>query len=110
MRSKMIFILAILMGIITTVLFLNYTKQFETTDVAGPPMVEVVKAKDKIVKNQLISAEVLEVVNVPEENIHPQTVTDVANATGKYATANIEEGEILLAHRVKDQQEESEVV
>ncbi|MFZ3577017.1 Flp pilus assembly protein CpaB [Virgibacillus sp. DJP39] len=110
MRSKMIFFLAIIMGIITTVLFLNYTKQFETTDVAAPPMIEVVKAKEKLAENQLITKEVLEVVNVPEENIHPQTVTDLANATGKYATANIEKGEIVLAHRVKDQEEESEVV
>lgn len=99
------------MGIITTVLFFNYTKQFETKEVVQEqPMIQVVKAKEKIAENQLITKEVLEVVNVPEENIHPQAVTDVKQAAGNYTSSVIEKGEILLTHRIKKQENETLIV
>ncbi|MFD1037352.1 Flp pilus assembly protein CpaB [Virgibacillus byunsanensis] len=108
MRSRIIFLLALIMGIITTILFFNYTKQYETEEVVQQQeTVQVVQTKEKIAENQVITAEVLKVVNVIKENIHPQSVSEISEVEGKISTAVMEQGEIVVAHRVKDQQDEN---
>ncbi|WP_156290348.1 Flp pilus assembly protein CpaB [Oceanobacillus salinisoli] len=106
MRSKIIFPLALVMGIITTILFFSYIKPFHSEEVIQQKTIEVVKAKERIAENQIISSDLLEVVTVTEENIHPQAVRSIADVEGKYTDGVIEQGEILIAPRFKDQQEE----
>ena len=107
MRSRTILLLALIMGVITTVLFFNYTKETKTAATVQEETVQVVRAKEAIAENQIIHADVLEVVDVPNINVHPQTVKDISDIEGKYASATIEKGEILLAHQFKDQKEEA---
>lgn len=110
MRSRIVFLLAIVMGIITTILFFNYTKQLETEEIGEKETVQVVKAIETIAEGQIITTDLLELVTVPKENIHPKAVTETAAVEGKYAAAVIEQGEILVSHRVKSQQEEKVLV
>jgi pilus assembly protein CpaB len=110
MRSKLLFILAILMGLVTTVLFFNYMKKFDTATIASENMVEVVAAKQAIKKNQKIGPGMVEIVQLPELGIHPEAVKSVAEADGKFAEADIAAGEVLLSGRVKSQKDEMVMV
>ena len=107
MRSRTILLLALFMGVITTVLFFYYMKEIRTEATVQEETVQVVRAKETIAQNQIINRDVLEEVEVPNINVHPQTVKDITTVEGKYASATIEKGEILLAHQFKDQKEEA---
>ncbi|MET3699119.1 pilus assembly protein CpaB [Bacillus oleivorans] len=107
MRSKIILVLALVMGVVTTVMFFNYMKQFDTETVANQNMTTVVAAKEKIAKNELITAEKLTTIEVPSEGLHEQAIVSMDGLAGQYATADIEAGEVLLDHRVQDEKEET---
>ena len=107
MRSKLIMLIALVMGIFTTFLFFNYMKQFDTEAVINDNTVEVVQAKEQIKENQRITSSMLELAQVPKDGVHPQTITDIATIEGQYATSNIEVGEELLKHRIKSEKEET---
>jgi pilus assembly protein CpaB len=111
MRSKFIFLLAIIMGVITTFLFVQYIEKSEVVETNQQvKTVPIVRAVDPIPENSVILAEMLEVVEVPEENIHPKAVDELERVVGKFAVDPIEEGEIITSHRIKDQKDESEFV
>ena len=107
MRSKMILVLALVMGGVTTFLFFQYMKQFNTEVVMSENMVEVVVAKEIIRENQLITASMLEVTEMPQQGIHPQTIQSIGEIDGQFATADIEAGEPLLSHRLKSSKDET---
>jgi pilus assembly protein CpaB len=110
MRSKILFILAILMGLITTILFFNYMKQFDAATVASENMIEVVAAKQSISRNQVIGPAMVEIVRMPQLGVHPEAIRSVAEVDGKYAEANIAAGEVLLGGRLKLQKDETALV
>jgi pilus assembly protein CpaB len=95
------------MGIITTFLFFQYMKQTNTEKVTSVETVEVVVAKEKINKNEKITAEKLEIVEVPKKGVHAQAIKTISEVEGKLATAVIEEGEPILTHRLGSQKEEA---
>lgn len=107
MKSKIILLLALVMGIITTVLFFNYMKQFNSETVVNQNVVEVVAAKESIKENQVVTGKMLQVVKVSKESVHANAVTDLNEIDGLFATADIEAGEIILKHRVKSEKEEN---
>ncbi|WP_407269469.1 Flp pilus assembly protein CpaB [Radiobacillus sp. PE A8.2] len=108
MRSKFLFLLAIIMAIITTFLFFNNTQQPpQTEQVAQQSTVKVIVAKQPITENQLISADMLEEKQVVDENVLPQAVSSIAEVEGKFATGTIESEEIILSHHLTDAQEEN---
>jgi pilus assembly protein CpaB len=110
MRSRIIFIAAIIMGLVTTFLFFNYMKQYNQTTTVNENMVDVVAAKQPIKRNQQIQSGMLEIKKVPALGVHPQAIKSVKDAEGKFADADIETGEILLNHRVKASTEEAAIV
>ncbi|MFA9556309.1 Flp pilus assembly protein CpaB [Evansella sp. AB-rgal1] len=113
MRSKMVLLLALVMGIISTVLFFQYIQQYgqaEDVMVRQEPMATVVTAREKITMNQLISVDVLEMTEVPEQGLHPSTVMTMADLEGQFATTDIEQGEVILTHRMKSEKEENRFV
>jgi pilus assembly protein CpaB len=111
MRSKFIFLLAIIMGVVTTVLFVQYMDKSQVVETSQPvKTIPIVRAVEPIPENSVILSEMLEVVEVPEENIHPKAVDELERVVGKFAVDPIEEGEIILSHRIKDQKDESEFV
>lgn len=107
MRSKVILVLALIMGAITTLLFFNYMKQFDEATVISETMVDVVVAKQEIKENQRISSGMVEVIQIPEKGLHLTVIKSIAEAEGRYATAAITAGEPILSHRVKSEKEET---
>ncbi|RDU35532.1 Flp pilus assembly protein CpaB [Neobacillus piezotolerans] len=107
MRSKMVLILALAMGMITTVLFYQYMAKFDKKETTSAPTIEIVVAKERIEKNEKITAEKLDVIQIPEESALPQTLSSISQAEGKLADAMIEKGEPILGHRLVSQKEET---
>lgn len=111
MRSKVILVLAIILGLVTTFLFYNYMMQFDDeTIVTNERLVEIVVAKKDIHKNQRITSDHLELASVSQSGVHEQTQTDSTELIGKYAVSNIAAGEQILSHRVSDEKEESQLI
>ncbi|MFD1019927.1 Flp pilus assembly protein CpaB [Thalassobacillus hwangdonensis] len=106
MRSKLILVLALVMGLITTMLFFNYMKQFDEAKAVNETTVEVVVAKSKISENVQITSAMLEMKSVPKDAVHSQTLKSVGEAAGKIAKSDIETGEMVLSSRLADQQKE----
>ena len=106
MKAKMVLLLSLVMGMITTFLFFQYTKQMNTQKVSTVEMTNVVVAKEKIDKNEKIATDKLEVVQKPAKDVLPQTIKSVADAEGKLAIAMIEKGEPILSHRLGSEKEE----
>ncbi|WP_017754556.1 Flp pilus assembly protein CpaB [Calidifontibacillus oryziterrae] len=110
MRSKLILTLAIIMGLITTYLFYSYTKKLDQQVVMNESVVEVVIASQPLKVNQKLSSDMFEYIAVPETGLHPQAIKDISEVDGKFITANIEKGEIILSHRLQDQKTEQQFV
>lgn len=110
MRSKMLFLLAIIMGLVTTVLFFHYTNQLAAGETLEPETVQAVQVAAPVAENQLLTADMLKVVEVVKDSLPPQAATELAEVEGKYTTAAVEAGEILVTHRLKDQLEETRLV
>lgn len=111
MRSKMIFFLALIMGGFTTLLFFSYiNKSDEAEGKSQEAFVEVVTAEQSIEGNQVITEEMLKLVNVPENTVHQMAVKEMSEVAGKHATTLIEAGEVILSHRLKSDEEETQFV
>jgi pilus assembly protein CpaB len=107
MRSKLILIAALLMGIVTTVLFFNYMKQYkEAPTINNDKLVNVVVVKQEIRENTKITPGMLEIKQIPESGVHGQALKNPKDAEGKIAAADLAAGEILLPNHLQDQQEE----
>ncbi|MDV2581343.1 Flp pilus assembly protein CpaB [Alkalibacillus haloalkaliphilus] len=111
MQSRMLFLVAILMGIITTAIF------FYSTQVSEPEVVEeevelvsVVQATQVISENQIISEEDVEVVSVPAEQAHSTAIQSTDEIVGQIATTTIEAGEVMLEHRLRSEMDETQLV
>lgn len=107
MRAKIVLILALLMGAFTTYLFFGYMQRFDEAAVAGENLAEVVSAKGPIKKDQIITAAMLEVIQVPKMGVHPQAVKTIAEAEGKMAAADLVAGETLLSSRLSVEKDEA---
>lgn len=106
MRSKSILLLALLMGVVTTLLFYQYTKKISVEKTVAAKTIPIVVAKEKIKKNERITAKKLELVQMPEKAVLPQSLKNISDAEGKLADSVIEKGEPILSHRLVTEQEE----
>ncbi|MBM7572609.1 Flp pilus assembly protein CpaB [Aquibacillus albus] len=110
MKSRVILLLSLVMAIFTTFLFINYLQQNETKGASAPDVTKVVVAKEAIRQNQQMSVELVELTEVTKKDVHPTTLTSLEDVEGKIATAAIEKGEVILAHRVQADEAEEKVV
>lgn len=110
MRSKLILIAALLMGIVTTVLFFNYMKQYKEAPALSRNLISVVAVKQEVRENTKLSAGMLEVVQIPMESAHPSALKNPGDAVGKVTASNLAAGEVLLSNHLKIQQEEAQFV
>jgi pilus assembly protein CpaB len=106
MRSKIIMLLAIVMGLSTTFLFYNYVGNIKGTPAADIKTIEITVATRDIKKNELIAQDMVEKIQVVESEIYNAAIRDSAQLNGKYALADIVKGEPFLPHRVLGAQEE----
>ncbi|MDB5056105.1 MAG: cpaB [Bacilli bacterium] len=107
MRSKLILIMALVMGIVTTVLFFNYMKKFDEASLVNESLTDVVAAKQAIKKNELVTAAELQMIKVPIKGLHAETIKSVAEAVGKISNTDLAPGEVLLSHHLQNEKEEA---
>jgi pilus assembly protein CpaB len=107
MRSKIILAAALVMGLITTILFFNYMSEFDQAAADSETLVSVVAAKQDIGANTMLTAGQLQIIQVPAKGAHPLALKSMAEADGKVAAAQLAAGEVLLPHHLNDQQAEA---
>ncbi len=108
MRSKIILIAALLMGIATTVLFFNFMKQYkDAPTLQNDILVDVVAVKQEIRENTKITSDMLEIKQIPESSALSQTLKNPQDAEGKVTASHLTAGEVLLPNHLKNQQEEA---
>lgn len=99
MKSKLILIIAIILGLITSLMvytFLRDTKEsFDTTD-----YVEVVVAKEDIHGNTVITNNVLELKKIPTAYNHPNALRNTKDVVGKITLIPITAGEMILNNQI----------
>jgi len=107
MRTKLVLVLAIAMGVVTTVLFYQYMSQYQAEAAVNEEMIEIVAAAEPIARNERITASKLTMLRVPELGVHSNAVKDFTLVEGKLADADIAAGEPILSHRLKDEKDEA---
>jgi pilus assembly protein CpaB len=107
MRSKLILMMAVVMGLVTTLLFYQYTKKMSVAQTVTTKTVKVVVAKEKISMNETITAKKLTIAQLPEKAVLPQTFKSMEDVEGKTAASVIEKGEPILSHHLVTDKEEN---
>jgi pilus assembly protein CpaB len=92
--------MAVVMGLVTTLLFYQYTKKMNSVQHVTVKTVKVVVAKEKIAKNETIAANKLEIVQMPQKAVLPQTIKTMGDAEGQIAATVIEKGEPILSNHI----------
>ncbi|MFC5711398.1 Flp pilus assembly protein CpaB [Thalassorhabdus alkalitolerans] len=105
MKAKKLLMLAIFSGFITTIFFYIFINQAASTPAETSPVTEVVTASEDIARNQQITEENTVIVEMQEDQAHPQAVTDQEMILNRFASAEIKEGEVILNHRVEQGEE-----
>ncbi|NBI28364.1 Flp pilus assembly protein CpaB [Chengkuizengella marina] len=107
MRSKITLILAVVMGLVTTLLFYKYINDMDTSAEENVKFVQVVASKQLIPENQVITDDLIELIKVPEGGAHPQAIRNTQEVVGKIALADFVSGQIILPHHIGSEAEES---
>jgi len=110
MRSRTLFLLAIMMGLITTLVFAySFSAKDKETD---QPIVtkEVVVSVQAIEENTVITEEMVTLSVRPVTSVHASSLGSLEDVVGKLTTTRIEADEILLPARVQSQQEVSDMI
>lgn len=105
MKPKKILMLAILSGLITTIVFYFSIGETQPKTAEQPAMVKVVTAISDIQENQKLTEENLAVTEIPEAQVHGQAVRDKADIIGKFTSASIKAGEVIMLHRIQQDEE-----
>lgn len=109
MRSRTLFLLAILMGFLTTLVFvLSLGKSDEPQEVVE--MKKVISAVQPITEDQVITDDMVEVKEVPADLVHAASIQKKEEAVGKVASSKIETGEVILSHHIQSVEDEKKSV
>lgn len=98
MRPKRLLLFALIAGVITTVIFYIFVTRDapEETEETNTQMVEVVAAAEAIEEGTRITGDMVEVVEIAEEQMHPNAVREPGDVTGTYAKSDLAEEEVIL--------------
>lgn len=110
MKSRNILILALIMALVTTVLFNNYLKQLDKKYKKNENKISVLVAKQFIGKNEKITKDMLQLKEFSSDSVQPEAIKKIEDVEGKYALVDIQEGEALLPFRFTNQFEEEQVI
>jgi len=110
MKSKYILIIALIMAIVTTVLFRQYIVSLDNKYKKANQIVTVVVPKVDIKENQKVTKEMIELKEMSGSAVHPQALKKISDVEGKYATTDLKAGEILFASRFTDMFTENQVI
>ena len=103
MKRTLILLMALIMAVMTTYLFYNYTKGLNSKaqGVSGE-MVKVVTAKENIPQGTEIIKDMLELTEVPKSTIQPDAAKTINDVAGKVAIVDIKQNEMILSHHVRE--------
>lgn len=98
MRPKRLLLFALIAGVITTVIFYIFItrdapEEAEETDMQ---MIEVVAATEAIEEGTRITGDMVEVVEIAEEQMHPNAVRGPGDVTGTFAKSDLADEEVIL--------------
>jgi pilus assembly protein CpaB len=110
MKSRNILILALIMAVVTTVLFRQYLTNLDKKYKSTQNKVNIVVSNQNIAKNQKITKEVLQLKELSADSVHPEAVKKIEDLVGDYALTDIKAGEELFASRFTNQFEENTLV
>ena len=102
MKSKFILIIALVMAIITTVLFRQYLVNINNKARAASQTITVLVAKVDIKSNQKVTSEMLETKDVSAGSILSDAIKKNSDVVGKYAVTDLKAGEVLYPIRFTD--------
>jgi pilus assembly protein CpaB len=110
MKSRNILILALVMALITTFLFNKYLKDIDMKYKKSQNKITVVTAKNPILKNEKVTRDMLVLKEISEEAVLSDSVKSIELVEGKYALADISQGETLLSFRFTSEYEEEKQI
>lgn len=99
MKSKYVVVISIILGLLTAYLIFDYLNKFETTPDSAQYGEVVVTAVDVAGKTQLTN-EMLQVIKMPVDYIHPLAVRSKNEAAGKITTTSLAQGEQILQKKL----------
>lgn len=110
MKSKIILVIALIMAVITTVLFRNYVRGIENRYKENKKQVTIVVPKIDIKKNQKVTKDNLELKEFNADSVHGEAIKNIEAIEGNYALVDLKAGEVLFASRFINQSQESELI
>jgi pilus assembly protein CpaB len=110
MKSKFILIGALLLAIVTTVLFSKYVNSIDKKYKNDKTTVQVVVLKQDVIKNQMIAEDMLETKDFNASTVLPQAIKSSTDIVGSYTLVDMKAGEMLIADRFTDQAKEKELI
>lgn len=100
LASKILMVLAVLLGSLAFVLVRGYQDRVEALRPAVGPMVPVALAASDLVRGSVLSEAMLETSSMPEAFVPPGAVASPAAVAGRVLTADIAAGEVLTSTRL----------
>lgn len=110
MKSKYILIAALVMAIVTTVLFRQYLTELDKKYKANQNLVEVIVPKTKIIENQKITKDLLEYKSVNADSVISETIRKVSEIEGSYAKSDLSVGQMLTQNEFTNQFKEEKLI
>lgn len=107
MKSKIILVAAIVMAVITTILFRQYVVNLSNKYKSQQKMISIVVLKTDVKKNQKVTQDMLELKQFNAASVHPQAVKKINDIAGDYALTDMRAGEVLFASRFANQYKET---
>ena len=102
MKSKIILIIALIMAIITTVLFRQYLVSMDNKAKAANKAVTVIVANVDIKANQKVTSDMLVEKEVSAGSILADAIKKTSDVVDKYAVTDLKAGEVLYPVRFTD--------
>ncbi|MFZ5754764.1 MAG: Flp pilus assembly protein CpaB [Bacillota bacterium] len=102
MKNKVIIILSIVFGLLTSYLIYDYLTKVEQS-MTNMQYGEVVVAAGDVTGKTLLTAEMLEIKKMPVDYIHPQAARKKEEVTGSITLAPLTQGEQVLKKKIAKQ-------
>jgi len=102
MRNKFVIVLALVFGLLTAYLVLNYLQDVKAA-LDNNEYVEIVIANQDIPANTVISASMLSMKKIPFQYVHSQEITDNSEVIGKILLVPLNAGESIMKNQVISQ-------
>lgn len=97
--TRKYWLIALVFGLLVAALFYRYLYDMKTA-YTPKDLVPVVKAKENIPKDTVISTNALFIEKIPAQYVHPDAVRDMTAVAGKVTTSNIAAGEQVLNQKM----------